>query len=545
MGDVPKAILVPVLARFWRFLKLWPALLLPVSLFTGCTMVGPDFLRPSSKVSDQWLEADDHRVETASAIYREWWKAFNDPVLENLIQTAYRQNLPLRIAGIRVFQARAQLGIAIGGFYPQAQQALGSTNFNRISETSPVAPQPGISSGVGFSYMQALVGVGAGWELDFWGKFRRAIESADASLVSSIAAYDSVLVTLTGDVSSTYVLIRTLEAFVQIAKENVEIQKESLNIARARFEGGVTSERDVQQALAELKNTEASVFQLDTQLRQAKNALCTLLGLPPSHLEDVLSATSGIPTVPSQVAVGIPADLLRRRPDIRRAEYLAVAQCAQIGVAKADLYPAFSLSGNFGFLASDVGQFQLGDLTSWKSRTGSIGPAFQWNVLNYGQITNQVRFQDAKFQEALVSYQNTVLQAQQEVENGLVSFLNAQGEVGSLTEAAKAAKQSVYLATIQYSEGITDYTTVLTAQQNLLRYQNSLANSQGAVPQGLISIYRALGGGWEIREGHDFIPAEIKETMKERTDWGNLLTPAAAEPSAPEPPGSLIRAPDW
>ena len=545
MGDVPKAILVPVLARFWRFLRLWPALLLPVTLFTGCTMVGPDFLRPSSKVSDQWLEADDHRVETASAIYREWWKAFNDPVLENLIQTAYRQNLPLRIAGIRVFQARAQLGIAIGGFYPQAQLALGSTNFNRISETSPVAPQPGISSGVGFSYMQALVGVGAGWELDFWGKFRRAIESADASLVSSIAAYDSVLVTLTGDVSSTYVLIRTLEAFVQIAKENVEIQKESLNIARARFEGGVTSERDVQQALAELKNTEASVFQLDTQLRQAKNALCTLLGLPPSHLEDVLSATSGIPTVPSQVAVGIPADLLRRRPDIRRAEYLAVAQCALIGVAKADLYPAFSLSGNFGFLASDVGQFQLGDLTSWKSRTGSIGPAFQWNVLNYGQITNQVRFQDAKFQEALVSYQNTVLQAQQEVENGLVSFLNAQGEVGSLTEAAKAAKQSVYLATIQYSEGITDYTTVLTAQQNLLRYQNSLANSQGAVPQGLISIYRALGGGWEIREGHDFIPAEIKETMKERTDWGNLLTPAAAEPSAPEPPGSLIRAPDW
>ena len=545
MGDGPKAILVPVLARFWRFLKLWPALLLPVTLFTGCTMVGPDFLRPSSKVSDQWLEADDHRVETASAIYREWWKAFNDPVLENLIQTAYRQNLPLRIAGIRVFQARAQLGIAIGGFYPQAQLALGSTNFNRISETSPVAPQPGISSGVGFSYMQALVGVGAGWELDFWGKFRRAIESADASLVSSIAAYDSVLVTLTGDVSSTYVLIRTLEAFVQIAKENVEIQKESLNIARARFEGGITSERDVQQALAELKNTEASVFQLDTQLRQAKNALCTLLGLPPSHLEDVLSATSGIPTVPSQVAVGIPADLLRRRPDIRRAEYLAVAQCALIGVAKADLYPAFSLSGNFGFLASDVGQFQLGDLTSWKSRTGSIGPAFQWNVLNYGQITNQVRFQDAKFQEALVSYQNTVLQAQQEVENGLVSFLNAQGEVGSLTEAAKAAKQSVYLATIQYSEGITDYTTVLTAQQNLLRYQNSLANSQGAVPQGLISIYRALGGGWEIREGHDFIPAEIKETMKERTDWGNLLTPAAAEPSAPEPPGSLIRAPDW
>ncbi len=254
--------------------------------------------------------------------------------------------------------------------------------------------------------MQAQVGVGASWELDFWGKYRRAIESADANLVSSIASYDNALVTLTGDVSNTYVLIRTLEELVQIARENVEIQKESLKIAQARFQGGVTSDRDVQQAIAELKNTEATVFQLDTQLRQAKNALCTLLGLPPSHLDDVLSGASGIPKVPSQVAVGIPADLLRRRPDIRRAEYLAVAQCAQIGVAKADLYPAFSLSGNFGFLASDTGQSQLGDLTSWKSRTGSIGPAFQWNVLNYGQITNQVRLQDAKFQEALVSYQN-------------------------------------------------------------------------------------------------------------------------------------------
>ena len=203
------------------------------------------------------------------------------------------------------------------------------------------------------------------------------------------------------------------------------------------------------------------------------------------------------------------------------------------------------MSGNFGFLASDVGQFRLGDLTSWRSRTVSAGPAFQWNLLNYGQITNRVRVQDARFQEALVSYQNTVLQAQQEVENGLIAFINAQHQVGSLTEAVEAAKQSVDLATIQYKEGVTDFTTVLTAQQNLLSYQLSLADSQGAVPQSLITTYRALGGGWEIREGHGFIPAETKETMGNRTDWGKLLTPAAVEPPAPEAPGSLIRAPDW
>jgi NodT family efflux transporter outer membrane factor (OMF) lipoprotein len=542
MADACNAKAVSTPARFRPAINLLHALLLTITLLTGCTMVGPDFLRPSTKLSDQWLETDDHRVETSPAVYREWWKAFNDPVLENLIQTAYQENLPLRIAGVRVFEARAQLGIAIGEFFPQSQQTLGSANFNRVSETSP---QLGAGSGIDLSYMQAQVGVGASWELDFWGKYRRAIQSADANLVSSVASYDNALVTLTGDVSKTYVLIRTLEELVRIARENVEIQKESLKIARARFQGGVTSERDVQQAIAELKNTEATVFQLDTQLRQAKNALCILLGLPPSHLDDVLSGASGIPKVPSQIAVGIPADLLRRRPDIRRAEYLAVAQCAQIGVAKADLYPAFSLSGNFGFLASDTGQSQLGDLTSWKSRTGSIGPSFQWNVLNYGQITNQVRLQDAKFQEALVSYQNTVLQAQQEVENGLVAFLNAQGQVGSLTEAAEAAKQSVDLAMIQYTEGMTDFTTVLTAQQNLLRYQNSLADSQGAVPQSLIAIYRALGGGWEIREGHDFIPAEIRDTMERRTDWGRLLTPAAVQGPTLDKRDLMLQAPDW
>jgi NodT family efflux transporter outer membrane factor (OMF) lipoprotein len=508
-------------------------------------MVGPDFLRPSTKVSEQWIEADNPHLENAPATYREWWKAFNDPVLDDLIQSAYQQNLSLQLAGVRVFEARALLGIAIGEFFPQAQQALGATTYNRISETSPTAPQPGLNTGIGLSYMQAQLGLGASWELDFWGKYRRAIQAADANLLGSIAAYDNALVTLTGDVANTYVLIRTIEERLSIARANVEIQKQSLGLARVRFQTGVTSERDVQQAIAELKNTEATVFQLDTQLRQAKNALCTLLGLPPTHLDEVLSATSGIPGAPLQVAVGIPADLLRRRPDIRLAEYQAMAICAQIGVAKADLYPAFSLSGNFGFLSSDLGRFQLGDLTSWKSRTGSIGPAFQWNLLNYGQITNRVRVQDARFQEALVTYQNTVLQAQQEVENGLIAFINSQEQVKALTEAADAAKQSLDLATIQYTEGVTDFTTVLTAQQNLLSYQLSLADSQGAVPQGLIATYRALGGGWELREGHDFIPAETRDTMKKRTDWGHLLTPTAVAPPAPETPAGLIRAPDW
>jgi|WetSurMetagenome_2_1015567.scaffolds.fasta_scaffold06336_2 NodT family efflux transporter outer membrane factor (OMF) lipoprotein len=527
------------------FVRCCLILLACVTCPTGCTLVGPDYRQPFASLSDHWLETGDPRVKTDPAVYREWWKTFNDPVLEHLIRTAYQQNLSLRAAGVRVFEARAQLGIAVGEFYPQVQQGSGAFNYNRISQRSATAAQPGDIRDVGIAYSQAEFGLGASWELDFWGKYRRAIESADASLFGSVAAYDNALVTLTGDVASNYVLIRTLEDRLKIARDNVGIQKESLQIAQARFQGGATSERDVQQALTQLNSTEASIPQLETQLRQAQNALCTLLGMPPSDLHDILSETSAIPRGQLEVAVGIPAELLRRRPDIRSAEYQAMAACAQIGVAKADLYPAFSLSGNFGFLATNSGDFAVGDLTSWRSRGGSIGPAFQWNLLNYGQITNRVRLQDARFQESIVNYQNTVLQAQQEVENGLVGFLKAQERVKYLILAVAAAKRTVDLAIIQYREGATDYTTVLTAQQALLSQQDSLADSQGGVPQNLIAIYRSLGGGWEIREGQGFLPAETIEAMERRTDWGNLLTPAAVELPAPEKRESLIRAPDW
>lgn len=545
MADVPHADVVGAPSHLGRFAGWVHLCLLCVGLLSGCTLVGPDFLRPSAKVADQWLDSQDPRLKAAPAAHREWWRALNDSVLEELIQTAYRQNLSLRAAGVKVFEARAQLGIAVGNLFPQSQQLFGSENYNRTSERSSSAPQDLLGTRLGFTYNQVQAGVSANWELDFWGKLRRGVESADASLLSAIAAYDNALVSLTGDVASTYVQIRTLEERLRIAKENVGTQKESLQIAEARFKGGATSERDVQQALTQLNSTEATIPQLESQLQQQLNALSILLGLPPSQLGERLSGSSGIPEAPLEIAVGMPAELLRRRPDIREAEYQAAAQCAQIGVAKADLLPAFSLSGNFGFLSTDVGRFALGDVTSWKSRTGSIGPAFQWNLFNYGQITNNVRLQDARFQELIFTYQNTVLQAQQEVENGLISFLKAQERVTSLTRAVDAAKRTVQLSLIQYREGATDYTTVLTAEQALLSQQDNLAVGQGDVPQGLIAVYRAFGGGWEIREGDNFIPADTREAMEKRTNWGNLLTPAAVEAPSPEKRDTLFRAPDW
>ena len=511
-----------------------------VMIFSGCVKVGPDFIRPEPQVMQQWMEADEAQVRTSAADYRMWWTAFKDPVLDNLVQIAYARNITLRVAGARVFEARARLGIAIGEQYPQVQQAVGSALNIRESERAPAAPQRR-SPADQFEYKQAQVAAAASWEIDFWGKFRRAVESEDASFLGSIAAYDNALVSLTAEVARTYMVIRTIEERVRIAEENVAIQKESLRIAQARFEAGASTDRDVQQALAQLRGTQAVVPQFEASLRQAKNALCILLGMPPGNLDQLLGDRSAIPQAPLEVAVGIPADLLRRRPDIRSAELQAAAQSALIGVAKADLYPAFTLNGTFGFLASDVGRFGLGDIAVWSSRYGSFGPSFTWNILNYGQITNNVRVQDARFQELIFSYQDTVLRAQQEVEDALTGFLQSQKSLIRLAEAAVAAKESADLAFIQYRSGATDYTTVISAQQFLFSDQDSLAVAQGTVPQNLVAVYRSLGGGWELRDGNPFLPADITTAMGQRTDWGGLLDPAAVQPLDTR----QLLTPDW
>ncbi len=515
-------------------------LILPFFMTQGCTKVGPDFVKPTAPVSPGWSEAASAKISHEPAQYRSWWKGFNDPALDRLIETAYRENLSLRIAGIRVLEARAQLGIAVGGFYPQSQRAYGSLEYSRLSERALTAGALNR-----FTYSQSEIALGASWEIDFWGRFGRAIESAEAGLMATIADYDSALVSLTGDVANSYILIRTLEKRIEIGKENVQTQMESLRIAEARFKAGTTSERDVEQAKTVLNDTRALIPSLEAQLRQAKDALSVLLGLPPSDFKEELARAGGIPAPPPRVAIGIPADLLRRRPDIRSAEYQAAAQSALIGVAKADLYPAFSLAGSFGLLSTNVGRSSTSDIFRWSSREYTIGPGFQWPLLNYGRLTNLVRVQDARFQQLLIAYQNTVLKAQQEVEDALVGFLRAQERADFLAESAGAARRSFDIAAAQYREGVTDFTTVLTAQQALLLEQDNLAVTLGDISRNLVGIYRAIGGGWEIREDEDLVPPDVKEAMAKRTDWGDLLSPASYAPPASERPRPPIRPPDW
>lgn len=516
--------------------------LLLLMLLQGC-MIGPDYKTPHAPIATRWEQAADSAVDTNRQEYADWWAVFNDPVLTRLVALAYAQNLTLRTAGVRVLEARAQLGVAIGELYPQQQYVSAALSYNRIPTSLPY-------NILNHVYGQDTFGAQAGWEIDVWGKLRRAIQSADDAFLSSVASYDNVLVTLIGDIASTYVEIRTSQTQIQIAHENIVREKKSVDIARAKHAGGVVTGRDVYQAENVLGATEATIPQLALQLQTQKNALSVLLGMAPGAVDGLLGVSTSIPNAPLRVAAGVPGDLMARRPDIRQAELDAAAQCAQIGFAKADLLPVLTLMGSVGTVSSTIGDSGLGNVFTSASVVYSVGPSFQWNILNYGQITNNVRVQDARFQELLINFQNTVLKAQQEVANGITTFIEARQAVAYLTASVKAAQGALRIALIQYREGILDFTTVLTAEQNLYQAQNNLAIWSGQVPLGLIAAYRAMGGGWQIRDGHNFIPDETVREMEDRTNWGALLTPALTRPRAPGLPttqdtGPLVRPPEF
>ena len=495
-----------------------PIFVAALALLAASCKVGPNYATPKSNVASHWQEspAITNRPYTTAEEY--WWKNFDDPVLDQLIESAFRNNLSLQVAGVRILQARAQLNKAVGNLFPQQQDLSGAVSYARLHDG--VANMiPGIDQ----DYVSDQLLFAATWEIDFWGKFRRQIESERASYFGTIATYDDALVTLIADVASSYVNIRTLEERLRVARKNLELQRESLRIATAQFRAGETSERDVQQATTQTAQTESEIPHLEEALMQDKNGLAMLLGLTPGEIDQHLAGASRIPSTPSTVAVGIPRDLLRRRPDVRAAGLQAASKSALIGVAKATMYPSFSLAGEFGVTGNNEANNSLADMFNWEGRALRAGAGFVFPIFNYGRLINQVRVQDAQFQEAVLQYQNTVLSAQREVEDGLAAFANEQRMVEALQRAAKAARRSTELAIIQYKGGQTDYTTVVSAEQNQLAVEDSLASNQGNVVLGIIAVYRALGGGWQIRESHDVLPDEVKTEMARRTNWGRLL----------------------
>ncbi len=519
-----------------------------ILVISGCTMVGPDYVKPTTKEPTQWLESSDPKIASKEVDFSDWWTVFNDPVVNKLVDTAYQQNLTLQIAGLRIYEARAELGIAFGFQYPQTQQALGSASINQLSKHAPN------TAGADRYFSSFDIGLDAAWELDVWGKFRRAVQTGVANLEASIADYDDILVSLTADVARTYILLRTSEERLAVARQNVEIQKRSLEIAEVRFKAGAVTELDVTQARALLRSTESTIPGFVSDIRQAKNALAILLGKLPGEIDAMLGSPGLIPNVPAEVAVGIPAELLRRRPDIRLAERQLAAQSAQIGFAKADLFPHFTLFGTLGLQASGKTSIdkvdssntsRFSDLFKKSSFTYNTGAGFNWDIFNYGRITNQVRVEDARFQELAVNYEDTVIRAAQDVEDAMVSFLQSQDAVFFLADAVKASKRSVDLSLIQYREGLVDYQRVLDTQRDLTTQEDDLVFTAGSVGQSLVDIYRALGGGWGIREGQDFVSADYKKEMEQRTNWGDLLSPQETDYPPSQEVKKVLHRPDW
>ncbi len=513
--------------------RILAALLL--TLLGGCTStreyfangfkVGPNYCRPAAPVAEEWIDTQSAALNTSPVDDAAWWRVFNDPVLDALVASAYEQNLTLRVAGLRIQEARAQRAIAAGNLFPQGQQAFGDYTRIGVSQNSRTG------GFFGDPYSQWTLGANLAWELDFWGRFRRAIEAADANLDASVENYDDVLVLLISDVAQSYTSIRIAEQRLAYARENVRIQQGSLRIAQDRLREGATTRLDVTQAQTDLSNTEASIPVLEASRRQAANQLCILLGMPPQNLDGILDGNRGIPKAPAQVAVGIPAELLRRRPDVRRAEREVAAQSAMIGVATSELYPHFSINGTI-FLDATT----FADLFDTNSVAGNVGPAFNWNILNYGRLVNNIRVQDARFQQLAVQYQNTVLQANAEAENALVGFLKSQQQVRSVAQSAEAARQSVEIVMTQYQEGKSDFNRVFTVQRVLTQQQDQLAIVEGSVAENLIQLYRSLGGGWRMRlNGPAQQAAAVPQAAAAAPGQPAVAAPPAP-PASPQPP---------
>lgn len=491
-------------------------------------MVGPRYKEPINQVMNQWLDITPktkNKINAASFKNRIWWRSFQDPTLNQLINEAYHNNLSLQTAGVHVLQTRAELAQSTGELFPQQQALFGNYTYNRIGGSSLDGLLPP-------DFLTAILGFTANWELDFWGKYRHAILSNDATFLASFAAYDNALITLTADVADAYIKFRTTQAQIKTTKANIVVQALGLQIARARYKAGQTSLVDVEQAQTELLETESSLPSLRAQLQRQKDMLALLLGTTPNCVNPLLQAKKGIPKAPSQVHVGIPKETMARRPDIYQARLQAIAQLHAIGAIKANLYPAFSLMGNFSFASNNINGASISNIFHWDNRTITAGPSFTWSILNYGQITNAVRAQDAVFQQSLLQYMDVVLKAQKEVQDNITSFIEAQKTKLLLTKANHSARRSLKLALIRYKEGETDFTPVLNAEQQQLRVQTSLINAEGLVPETLVALYRALGGGWEMRACNDVVPNDIKEAMAERTNWGTLLKQQNHSPPA-------------
>ena len=496
---------------------------------SACTTLGPDYEEPVVDWLQEWqptvygdtLEQGASSQDAATqksqnkqnhTDFEFWWHLFNDPILSKLIEEAKQGNHSLRIAGLRIFESRALLGIANSSLYPQLQQVNGSASYVNNQSHGGNAPRSQ-------SFTNYQAGFNLGWELDFWGRFQRGIESADAAFFASITNQQDAQVLLAAQVANAYFSYRTTQDRIKIAHENAKIQQRSYEITTNVFNSGEGSELDLQQAKTQYFATLSTIPELEIALAQTRNAIAILLGKQPGVLPELEISTSKYkwPVISPKYFQYIPANLLTRRPDIRTAAWQVAAQSAQIGVAEADFYPAISLFGTIGWSGSDLaGASDIGSL--------ALGPSFTWNILDYDRIENNVRIQDSRLQQLMEQYQNLVLQAAKEVDDASYSLVKTNEQKLLVDKSLKASQRALALANIRYREGYSDFQRVLDAQRATFSQAEQQLLTQGSYIATIVSLYKSMGGGWSEMSIDELISGKARETMQERTDWGDLLT---------------------
>ncbi|NLE28333.1 MAG: efflux transporter outer membrane subunit [Phycisphaerae bacterium] len=522
--------------------------LIYMTALSGCS-VGPDYRRPEVPTPEVWSGEKDGPVATQPSIVTtqpadvsSWWKTLKDPTLDSLIERAIESNLDLRIATARIREARAQRGIIAADLWPEVN-ASGSYHYRGSSlNTTPKTTggaglgkqfrNSAINSGVGrvVSGPTAIPGPGdiagqaltgavsqtlqnnaspkvsrgqnlfqagfdASWEIDVFGGIRREIEAADADIAVSIESRRDVQVTLLSEVGLNYVQLRSAQRRLEIARENIRVQRDTVELTQTKYEAGFTSELDVVQAQAQLASTESQVPLFETAIKQAIYQLSVLLAFPPATLLEELEQVKPIPTLPPEVPIGLPSELLRRRPDIRIAENQLAAATARIGAATADLFPRFSLTGSIGPQSRTINHLFDRNSVGW-----SIGPSVSWPVFDGWRIRSNIEVQNARQEQALAIYEQTVLVAFQDVESSLTAYINEQSRHRSLARAVEASERSTNLSNELYQRGMTAFLNVLESQRALYTTQDQLIQSEASVVTNLISLYKALGGGWEVME---------------------------------------------
>ncbi|MHA7815804.1 MAG: efflux transporter outer membrane subunit [Pseudohaliea sp.] len=497
-------------------------LVLALGAGVACAPLGPDFREPEIDWLAAWQPSLYGQVDGTDPAFNDrlarWWSRFEDPQLEALLALAHRDNPGLRTAGLRVLEARAVLGIAGGSRYPQVQRIEGSAAVAGVDDSSGLSPDRSDTS--------ASLGLSLGWELDFWGRYRRAVEAAEAASFASITARRDAQLLLTAEVAARYYGYKTTLRRIRVARQNVRVQARSLQITTRLFDEGQTSELDLQQAKVQYLGTRAGIPGLEIALARQRNALAALLGRPPGNIPGLETIDDSLPAVAPRAIPALPARLLARRPDVRTAAWQAAAQSARIGVAAADLYPAIGLAGSIGWSGSSLA-------LSPDRTVLAAGPTLRWNILNYGRLENAVRVEDARLQQALEGYRAAVLTAAREIDDAAVQVVKTAERQSDLDASLAAAERSLTLATRRYQEGYSGFQRVLDAQRALAAQADRAISNQGDHLQAVIQLYAALGGGWEPATAETLLPGDVRRQLRERGAWDVLLDAPPAEPPAP------------